>query len=322
MTSRPASHSGSWYSASPPALTRQLAQFFASLPSVKGARVLIGPHAGFTFSGQRLAETFATWDPTNCQRIFILGPSHHIYFRNYAMITDYESYDTPLGPVPVDTDVCNALESSLFRVMSEEADEDEHSFEMHCPFIRYRLDQRTSSLASQGAIQPKIVPIMISSMDSKTSDAIVKTLLPYFKDPQNTFVISSDFCHWGSRFGYTEYVAQKVDLTSPVDLNTLELKTLTSFLKLKDNAIYESIEILDRIAMNIASNGSYKDWEHYIKTTGNTICGQKPVLLVMKLLLAAHSKGGFNWLGYSQSSAVENYFESSVSYASGYVVPD
>ena len=116
-------------------------------------------------------------------------------------------------------------------------------------------------------------------------------------------------------------MAQKVDLTSPVDLNTLELTTLTSFLKLKGNAIYESIEILDRIAMNIASNGSYKDWEHYIKTTGNTICGQKPVLLVMKLLLAAHSKGGFNWLGYSQSSAVENYFESSVSYASGYVIP-
>lgn len=27
----------------------------------------------------------------------------------------------------------------------------------------------------------------------------------YLADPQNLFVISSDFCHWGSRFRYTYY---------------------------------------------------------------------------------------------------------------------
>lgn len=30
-------------------------------------------------------------------------------------------------------------------------------------------------------------------------------LAPYLNDPQNLFVISSDFCHWGSRFRYTYY---------------------------------------------------------------------------------------------------------------------
>lgn len=28
-------------------------------------------------------------------------------------------------------------------------------------------------------------------------------LAPYLADPQNLFVISSDFCHWGQRFRYT-----------------------------------------------------------------------------------------------------------------------
>jgi predicted class III extradiol MEMO1 family dioxygenase len=28
-------------------------------------------------------------------------------------------------------------------------------------------------------------------------------LAPYLSDPCNLFVISSDFCHWGSRFRYT-----------------------------------------------------------------------------------------------------------------------
>lgn len=30
-------------------------------------------------------------------------------------------------------------------------------------------------------------------------------LAPYLADPQNLFVISSDFCHWGQRFRYTHY---------------------------------------------------------------------------------------------------------------------
>ena len=28
-------------------------------------------------------------------------------------------------------------------------------------------------------------------------------LAPYLQDPRNVFVISSDFCHWGARFGFT-----------------------------------------------------------------------------------------------------------------------
>ena len=32
----------------------------------------------------------------------------------------------------------------------------------------------------------------------------------YLDDPGNLFVVSSDFCHWGSRFGYTFYDRSKV----------------------------------------------------------------------------------------------------------------
>jgi len=30
-----------------------------------------------------------------------------------------------------------------------------------------------------------------------------KLLAPYLADPSNLFIISSDFCHWGSRFRFT-----------------------------------------------------------------------------------------------------------------------
>lgn len=322
MYIRPATHSGSWYSSNKATLTRQLDKFFANnhYNTVPGARLLIGPHAGFTFSGDRLAETFKVWDHQECERVFILGPSHHVYFKNYAMVSDYQAYDTPLGPLPIDVEVNKSLTNKpVFKYMSEEADQDEHSFEMHCPFIKYVLD--AAGVAANKA--PKLVPMMISSMDTTSCEEVVGQLAPYFKDPRNTFVISSDFCHWGARFGYTEYLPQPVDLErAMVVKTTLKLKTLSSFVKLHkdDNAIHESIEYLDKLAMQIASQGDSADWQAYIKHTGNTICGQKPIYLILKLLEAANVRARFKWLGYSQSSAVETYFDSSVSYASGYVI--
>jgi len=39
-------------------------------------------------------------------------------------------------------------------------------------------------------------------------------LAPYLADPANCFVISSDFCHWGSRFSYTFYDKSQASLGS------------------------------------------------------------------------------------------------------------
>ncbi len=37
-----------------------------------------------------------------------------------------------------------------------------------------------------------------------------KLLGPYLDDPENLFVVSSDFCHWGTRFSYTYYNSEQV----------------------------------------------------------------------------------------------------------------
>lgn len=310
---REATHSGSWYSGSASKLQAQLDRYF-NIPQqvIKGTRILIGPHAGYSYSGERLAETFKVWDNSNCKRIFILGPSHHVYFKNYAMISNYEKYETPLGDLPVDREVNKALSQvkhngkSLFKYMSEEIDDEEHSFEMHCPFIYDRC--RTKDQL------PTIVPIMISSINEDTENEIVNQLLPYFKDETNAFVISSDFCHWGSRFGYTTYITDEGE-----NVLTNNLISLRSSTKLKSLAVYESIEILDKLAMEVATMASSSKWKQYIELTGNTICGQRPIQLVLKLLELLGNDQGFKWLGYSQSGKVLDYYDSSVSYASGYV---
>lgn len=314
MLVRPASHAGSWYSADPNRLTAQIAAHFAAAarPLLPGARVLIGPHAGFTYCGPRLGETYSVWDTSAVKRVFILGPSHHVYFRDAAMVSKYAYYDTPVGRLKVDQDVCAALTSrnSLFKYMSSSVDDEEHLFEMHAPFIAHR--------AKQEKVEVAIVPIMISGLSKKLRADVVAALLPYLGEPENTFVISLDFCHWGRRFGYTTYLPNN-DLSKMGDFADFSHSH-------RKNPIYKSIETLDHTAMEIAAGGLVAKWDAYIDTTGNTICGQKPLAIVLSLIEHFRETGGeiagddvFEWLGYSQSNQAEHGNDSSVSYASGYV---
>lgn len=50
-----------------------------------------------------------------------------------------------------------------------------------------------------------VVPIMVGSLSIEAEAMYGEILAPYLADPQNLFVISSDFCHWGQRFRYTYY---------------------------------------------------------------------------------------------------------------------
>lgn len=50
-----------------------------------------------------------------------------------------------------------------------------------------------------------IVPIMVGSLTKDSEAMYGEILAKYLVDPENLFVISSDFCHWGQRFRYTYY---------------------------------------------------------------------------------------------------------------------
>lgn len=306
MTTRAATHAGSWYYSSPTRLETQIGSFLKEakengFSQVKGARFVVGPHAGYAYAGRTLAETYSAWDTEGIKRLFILGPSHHVYFRG-AQLTPFSSYETPLGDVPVDRTVVDALrDTGIFQVMTPETDEEEHSFEMHMPFI-YKM--------SQGNVS--IVPILVGNTDAAYDERLAKALSPYFQDKQNAFAISTDFCHWGKRFAYTQYTGNK-DAKS---VHSLRKSSQTD----SHVPIYKSIEYLDRAGMRAASSGSYKVWNDYLKATENTICGRTPLGILIKTIELSDSDGKLQWMGYTQSSQVTDLADSSVSYASGYAV--
>lgn len=84
-----------------------------------------------------------------------------------------------------------------FTKMEMSTDEDEHSIEMHLPYVAKVMEDFKDQFT--------LVPILVGSIPPDVEAVYGALLAPYLADPQNLFVISSDFCHWGKRFSYTYY---------------------------------------------------------------------------------------------------------------------
>ncbi|KAL4936416.1 hypothetical protein BDV06DRAFT_205109 [Aspergillus oleicola] len=366
MPSRAASHSGSWYSNDPRALTRQLDQWLAQVPDtieglgslpVPGARIIIAPHAGYRYSGACAAHAYKALDLSKAKRIFVLGPSHHHYFTSLAL-PSLTGYYTPLSddPLPLDTELIAKLRSSsavkpngskiTFDAMSQSVDEDEHSIELHLPYIHRLLQLQHPDKST--AEYPPLVPILVGSTSTTTEKAFGELLAPYLEDPSNAFVISSDFCHWGLRFRYTYYVPQapqpgpRLPLSSDelpqpegdtADIqNKIELACAGHHLQRRDHiergepAIHESISAFDIATMAAIATGKTRSFTDTLEKTGNTVCGRHPIGVIMAAIEAAGkqdgetAKGKFHFARYERSADITDVYDSSVSYVSAFAV--
>lgn len=368
MAVREASHAGSWYSSNGTQLAAQLDAWLSEVPEdalgneklpLPGSRVVISPHAGYAYSGPCAAWAYRSLDLSKAKRIFILHPSHHHHLRTAALPV-VQAYETPLSsePLLLDLELIQELsklsmpssnQTIKFTTMSQSIDEAEHSSEMQLPYI-HRLLQKLYPGQPTSAYPP-LVPIMIGAASASTEEALGKMLAPYIADESNTFVISSDFCHWGSRFGYTFYVP---DAPSPAlsplslpngvggggaatDLHNSPSLGNGQFLKSSkapaSPKIFESIAYVDRACMCAITSGKHHDFLNTIEETGNTVCGRHPIGVFMAGVeelergdqhsSATHTdtmKRRFRFMRYERSSDVFNARDSSVSYVSAFAV--
>ncbi|KAK6512436.1 hypothetical protein TWF481_001322 [Arthrobotrys musiformis] len=328
MTQREASHAGSWYSNDKSSLDRELSGYLDRVPSTiddvggippAGARVIIAPHAGYSYSGPAAAWAYKSLDLKNIKRVFILGPSHHSYF-DYCRLTLHETYLTPLGPLPIDTATVKTLlsDAKFFGPMTETVDSDEHSIEMHLPYTYKILS------AHFGDSIPPIVPILVGAINVASEKSYGSILAPYLDNPENAFIVSSDFCHWGSRFSYQFYIPTEGG-------EGVNLRRSPGRISSRTQEIWKSIEQLDRRAIEMIETGVHDYFAEYLRETKNTVCGRHPIGVIMAALEVViegrkargedvEGKGKFKFVRYEQSSKCTRVEDSSVSYASAFAV--
>jgi AmmeMemoRadiSam system protein B len=281
---REASHAGSWYDADGNKLLNSFLTWLSSAKVTTEGKMLkgiIGPHAGYAYSGLTAAHAYININPSNYSRVFLLGPCHYMAMRGCG-VPSCQEYETPFGNISIDTEITQKLSKmENFQIVSKDREEEEHSLEMHLPFIKNAFGNNPFTL----------VPIMVGSLNKKSQDYFGKIFSEYLKDDKTLFIISSDFCHWGNNFDYKPY-------------NT------------EDGEIWESIEKLDKTGIDYIEKQDIEGFVNYLNETDNTICGRNPICVYLNALKYSGLSLQTKLVYYTQSNRVKKGNQTSVSYAS------
>jgi AmmeMemoRadiSam system protein B len=145
MTTRPPAVAGSFYERSPDRLRAQLdACFSVNPPAPARKERFIGavvPHAGLVYSGHVAAAFYAIAELP--KRFVILCPNH-TGAGHFAAINREGAWRTPLGDVPIDTPLADALMASTPLFADDaQAHAREHSLEVQLPFLQHLLGDFT-----------------------------------------------------------------------------------------------------------------------------------------------------------------------------------
>jgi AmmeMemoRadiSam system protein B len=130
---------GTFYPRSPETLRQTVGNLLAVAEVRQRSRRcgVIAPHAGYTYSGPVAAEAFAGVRGL-CGRIAraaVIGPAHFVPFRGIAAPSD-TAFATPLGEVPIDIAMVEALSADALVSANDAPHAPEHAIEVELPFLQ------------------------------------------------------------------------------------------------------------------------------------------------------------------------------------------
>ncbi len=209
MTSRPAAVAGSFYPAQAFELKALLHRYLDGVQETSEApKAMIVPHAGYIYSGPVAATAYARLKPVRKQikRVILLGPVHRIAVNGLATVS-VGKFTTPLGNIPIDIDAIQKVSSLPQVITSDEAHAQEHSLEVHLPFLQTCLQDF------------QLVPFVVGDTTAHEVAELLETL---WGGKETLIVISSDLSH------FLDYeAAQQRDRITSEHINRLEYERLS-----------------------------------------------------------------------------------------------
>ncbi len=186
---RSAAVAGRFYPADPEVLARDVQGFLRAVPeptvattSAPVAKAIIAPHAGYIYSGPIAASVYArlTQARQDISRVVLFGPSHRVAFPGLA-VPSTEFFETPLGRIPLDGQAIAGLRQIPGVITLDAAHAQEHSLEVHLPFLQTVLGRFT------------LVPVVVG--DARP-DVVATALEAVWGGNETLVVISSDLSHY------------------------------------------------------------------------------------------------------------------------------
>ncbi|MFX0066875.1 MAG: AmmeMemoRadiSam system protein B [Candidatus Hermodarchaeota archaeon] len=236
---------------------------------------VVSPHAGYVYSGMAQSHSYAALAATKTCYRSFLLLG--LSHHGYFSALSLADWKTPLGVLKNDQELGEALAQTGIPA-DERVHKQEWSLEVQIPFLQYVFGDSA-----------KIVPLIISD-DMPTSEIAEKivSVLKDFKSEKIGLIASSDFTHYGLNFGFHPF-------------NTKEAPT-----KMKE---------LDGGAIDYLLKFDSEGFLEYIKKTGATICGRKPIACLTEVCRQiGATKAELNC--YYTSGDIEHNYSRAVGYAS------
>lgn len=255
---RKALYAGSWY----PADRQALGELIGRAESHGESVMAVLPHAGLFYSAPLIRGFFENLDE-KIRRVIIIAPSHYYALAEDQLVySDFTLSETPLGNV--DTIPLEAEGAYL----SDKAIEREHALEMFLPFIKNK--------------ELAVSYLLLSHLSSRENIARLADRIEPFIKEDTALIASSDFTHYGKRFGYTPFGQKADERVKEHDLSCAAL--------LRDGRTAEAYKYID-----------------------STICGIAPALVVSEIARRKGLKGNITG-SYTSNEVTGELAEDFVSY--------
>jgi len=170
-------------------------------------KALIAPHAGYIYSGPIAAQAYIRIQSLKdiVKRVVVLGPCHRVAVNGLAL-SSADTFTTPLGPVEIDHGLDEALLALPQMQVYDDTHSQEHSLEVHIPFLQVLLNDF------------KLLPMVVGQ---STPDEVAEVLDTVWGGPETLVVISTDLSH------YLDYdAAQRLDQQTCRAIETLDINAI------------------------------------------------------------------------------------------------
>jgi AmmeMemoRadiSam system protein B/AmmeMemoRadiSam system protein A len=179
---------GTWYPDDPDELAEMVDGFLGFVTPIDGEPIaLIVPHAGYVYSGIIAAHSFKQLETKAYDVAVVVASDHQAPISNPISVWAEGGFETPLGVVPIDVELAQALVDSNPLITSDlSAHEMEHPIEIQLPFL-----QRVCPGCS-------LVPVLMGADDEDTIKVLVEALISLLPNRRAVVIASSDLSHYPS----------------------------------------------------------------------------------------------------------------------------
>lgn len=145
-------------------------------------KALIAPHAGYVYSGPIAATAYRrVRSLASCvRRVVLVGPSHRVPLYGLAA-SSAEGFETPLGSIPLDRPALDRVGRLPQVTVLDAAHANEHSLEVHLPFLQCVLSDFT------------LVPLVAGDA---TPEDVAEVFDALWGGAETLIVVSSDLSHY------------------------------------------------------------------------------------------------------------------------------